>query len=305
MKSMRCSIESLVNILVSSQNPEHLLVFADVFDAKSGAEKLQHVGRALGQLYSRIKCTAEEAISDDDHLVRLKTTFMTILEIVVTHITDKNQYVLYGFHNRRVHVKVREWAPLVCSIGGDAIKKFLTVLQHSHRVDSLGEFPYSFCQDLGILWREYSTSLPSGDPSILSVPAFEKITTLLLSEKEENVRNTIKNYRTNAKRVKEAMLLLASIYQPLQLEKEFKSFAFEMSTNCSEDVKRMVVRRFVNTPLSAIQIPTAMWNQFHQLEGDKPKRDRPQEQDELANAHVMQQSVYYASVREQCYYGSI
>ena len=316
VKLMRCSMESLFNILARSQNPEHLLNFVDnMFDTKSGAEELQYVGRALGQLYSRIKGRGEEAISDDDHLVRLKSKFMTILEIIITRITEEDQHishVFYGyhFHGRRVlerHVNVREWAPLVCAIGGDAIKKFLIVLSDYHEVNSFGKFSYSFCQDLGILWREYSTSLPSGSPSILSVPAFEKITTHLLPEKEENARSTIKKYRNNAKRVKEAMLLLASIYQPLQLEKEFNTFAFEMSTNCSEDVKRMIVRRFVNTPLSAIQIPTAMLNQLSLLDEqgtachqvDKRKRDRPREPDDLGNAHIMQQLLYYAGMREQ------
>ena len=315
VKSMRCSIESLFNILARSQNPEHLLNFADMFDAKSVAEELQHVGRALGRLYNRIKGRGEEAISDNDHLVRLKTKFMTILEIIIPRITEENQHILhvvYGhrFHDRRVlerHVNVREWAPLVCAIGGDAIKKFLIVLSDYHEVNFFRKFPYSFCQDLGILWTEYSTSLPSGSPSILSVPAFEKITTHLLPEKEENARSTIKKYRNNAKRVKEAMLLLASIYQPLQLEKEFNSFAFKMSSMCSEDVKRMVVRQFVNTPLSAIEIPTAMLIQLSLLDEqgtarhqvDKQKRDRPREPDDLGNAHIMQQLLYYAGMREQ------
>ena len=315
VKSMRHSIESLANMLARSQNPEHLLNFADVFDAKSGAEELQHVGRALGRLYNRIKGRGEEAISDNDHLVRLKTKFMLILERTITHITEENQRVSrvfygYDFHDRHVvvnRVNVREWVPLVCAIGGDAIKKFLAVLQHSHRVDSLGKFPYSFCQDFGILWTEYSTSLPSGSPSILSVPAFEKITTHLLPEKEENARSTIKKYRNKKKRVKKAMLLLASIYQPLQLEKEFKRFAFEMSSVCIEDVKRMVVQRFVNTPLSAIEIPTAKLNELSLLDEqgtarhqvDKQKGDRPREPNELASANIMQQLLYYAGMREQ------
>ena len=319
VKSMRCSIESLVDILAESQDPEHLLNFADMFDANSGAEKLldpnsrveklQHVGRALGRLYIRIKGRAEEAVSVDDHLVRLKTKFMMILERIIMKIQWLSRvfygYDFHGSHVLEKRVNVSEWAPLVCAIGRDAIEKFLSVLSDYHEVYPLGKFPYSFCQDLGILWTEYSTSLPSGNPSILSVPVFQKITTHLLPEKEENARSAIKKYRNNPKRVKEAMLLLASIYQPLQLEKEFNSFAFEMSTKCSEDVKRMVVRRFVNTPLPAIEIPTAMLNQLSLLDeqgtarhqGNKQKRDPPQEPDELGNANIMHH-YYYGGMRE-------
>ena len=313
-------IDSLVNILARSEDPEHLLKFADVFDAKSDADNLQHVGRAIGRLYSRM-VKATEAISHDI-LSRLRTKCVEILKAILTCIhTECEHQSLYFRHplllyqhrctNVLKHIAVSEWAPIVCASGEDALTQFLTVLQHYHKVKSLGKFPYSFCQDLGILWTEYSASLPSGSPSILSVPVFEKITTHLLPEKEENTRNTIKKYRNNAKRVKEGMLLLASIYQPLQLEKEFNSFAFEMSAGCSGDIKRMIVNRFLNTPLSAIEIPTAMLQRLPQLDEqgtachrvDEQERDHPQGPRELPNVQdpMMQQfqNLYAARLREE------
>ena len=311
-----CQIESLVDTLARSDDPKHLLNFADAFEAKGDAKPLQHVGRAIGRLYSRM-VKATEAVSHDT-LSRLKTKCVEILEAILTCISTKCEHHMQFFShplffaqhrctNVLSHIAVSEWAPIVCASGEDAIMKFLTVLQKYHKVNSLGKFPYSFCQDLGILWTEYRSSHPSSNPSILSVPAFEKVTTHLLPEKEENARNAIKKCRNNSKRVKEAMLLLASIYQPLQLEKEFNSFAFEMSAGCSGDIKRMIVKRFLNTPLSAIEIPAAMLQQLSELDErgtarhqvDEKERDRPREADE--QDHMMQQfrNLYAARLREE------
>ena len=289
------NFESLVRMLAQSEDIECLYIFADAFDTRSNIVELELVGRALGQQYNRLKARPEGATTDNTILSRLMTKCMALLEILVSRECEHHLQQHYGNN-----MLTSEWAPIVCAIGEDAIKKFLTVLQRFHKVNSLGKFPYSFCQDLSILWREYSATLPSGSHGILSVPIFEKVMTHLLPEKEKNARNTIRKYRNNTKRVKEAMLLLASIYQPLQLEKEFRQFASKMFSWCGKNVRDMIVRKYIRTPLSAITIPTAMLRRLSQLDKqgtarhqvDKQERYCPHVVYELPNTRMIQQ--YYA-----------
>ena len=289
-------LETLVKILSQSENIEPLFVFADVFGARSQVADLELVGRALGRQYSKLKERTEGATSAADNTIlsHLKNKCMAILEIMVSRECGHH---LHQYENVLTSETTSEWAPIVCAFGEDAVMKFLTVLQRSHKVNSLGKFPYSFCQDLGILWTEYCTSLPSGNPSILSVPVFEKIMSHLLPEKEKNARNTIKKYGNNRKRVKEAMLLLASIYQPLQLKKEFNTFANKMFSWCSKDVWDMIVREFIRTPLSVIKIPPAMLRRLSELDKQGTARHHMDEQERycphgLPNSHRM--GHYYA-----------
>ena len=291
-------LESLVRIVAQSNNMQPLFAFADAFDDRSRVADLEIVGRAFGRQYNELKARTEGPITDNTILSSLKTKCITILETLVIRVYE-HHVSQYG--NGLTSEAAREWALIVCAFGEDAVRKFLTFLQRAHRVYSLGKFPYSFCQNFGILWREYSTSLLSGNPSIFSVPAFERIVTHLLPEKEKNARNTIKKYRNNTRKVKEAMLLLASIYQPLQLEKEFKNFASKMFSCCCEYPRDMLVREFIRTPLSAIEIPTAMLQRLSELDNqgtarhhmDKQENSKyPHDIHKLPDAHMMQQ--YYA-----------
>jgi hypothetical protein len=151
-------------------------------------------------------------------------------------------------------------------VGEDAIKNFLEVLQVLHQVKSLRKFSYSFCQDLGILWMEYSQTLPTSSHGILNLAAFKDTLALLITEKEENARNYIQTHRESAEEVKEALLLVASIYQPLHLEKNFASFVFDMSQGCSVEVQQMIEQQFMHISLSDLEIPENMHKHLSQLD---------------------------------------
>ena len=80
----------------------------------------------------------------------------------------------------------------------------------------------------------YSKTIPPADHNILKAPVFSKIADELLAEKTSNACIQYNQDEQHVLRVRNAMLLLASIHRHLQLEDEFTAavqglyFTFKM-----------------------------------------------------------------------------
>jgi hypothetical protein len=274
----------VIAVLVNCATPEHLLTFAEkTCDANSDAEELVLIGRGIGQMYNRLKVYQEI----EESFSHVKSTCMWVLEFLagcvsvpryqsrhIDVISNSSSGLCLQYYVHRI--KATEWAPIVCATGGTAVKNFLAILYYRYKVKMLKKFPYQFCQDLGILWNEFRRLQPLDSPSIFSVPVFRDTITLLTAEKEENLKalTNLKVNEAGTEEVKEAMFLLASIYQPLQLDKEFQNIAAEIAHSCSKGVKEIVDRCFVQTTLLEINIPGHMYRRFPELDAQGSARHK-------------------------------
>lgn len=322
-------LKKVIQMLSSHNNPEHLLSLVDAFDINlAAAEDLEQLARAVGRMFRVVtaKSPIESGSKEDseDTCSRLKATCVRVLANLVVCITkpdDRLKYfrvhplmrTQYRPKNRLQSIDIHEWASIASAVGEDAIENLLKVLHAVHQVKSLKRFSYQFCQDLGVLWTTYHQTLPTSSRNILDLAAFKDTIAPLLVEKEENARNCIQRQRKNGKKAKEALLLLASIYQPLHLDKNFASFAFEMCQGCSAEVKHMIEKKFVHTPLSDLEIPKEMHERLARLDAQGNARHEVEEepdnvetesstQPQESDAHLLQQLVYMqyaARMREQ------
>jgi hypothetical protein len=93
---------------------------------------------------------------------------------------------------------------------------------------------------------------------------------LLIAEKEENAEKTVKRgiKKHDPRIMEEGMELLASIYRPLGLDWEFHSFASRMAQRkwIVAFYRQMIQRKFVNVPLSEVEIPEHMYRKFDELD---------------------------------------
>ena len=257
-------LEKVIQILAYHDNPEHLLILVDAFETNFNSvapEDFEQLGRAVGEMFKRVKAQLQVEIiavkAESDLLSRLGTACVTVLACLVLCMLPNAEPLM--------SIDIHKWASIVSAVGEDAITIFLKLLQLVHQVQSLEKFSYRFCQDLGILWMEYRQTLPTSSCSILDLAAFNEIA-ILLAGKRGSVRHYIQTHRENAQKVKEALLLVASIYQPLHLEKDFAAFAVEMSEVCNAEVKQMIEEQFIHTPLSILEISQEMHDRLSQLD---------------------------------------
>jgi hypothetical protein len=257
-------LEKVIQILAYHDNPEHLLILVDAFETNFNSvapEDFEQLGRAVGEMFKRVKAQLQVEIiavkAESDLLSRLGTACVTVLACLVLCMLPNAEPLM--------SIDIHKWASIVSAVGEDAITIFLKLLQLVHQVQSLKKFSYRFCQDLGILWMEYRQTLPTSSCSILDLAAFNEIA-ILLAGKRGHVQHYIETHRENAQKVKEALLLVASIYQPLHLENDFAAFAVEMSEVCNAEVKQMIEEQFVHTPLSILEISQEMHDRLSQLD---------------------------------------
>jgi hypothetical protein len=283
---------TILNILCGSLSPEYLICLLSDVDPSMDGTRLQQIGGAVGQMFLKVKASHVPAEHWNGALTNLKTAFLKILDMLIPSIliseSDESSssilHVSLSCGSKQTQesplesMDVQMWAPIVCAFNDNAIvERFLTYIHHLHKVRSLNRFPYDFCRDLGILWREYSKTLPPASHNILKAPVFSKIATEFLAEKTSNVHNTIKMNSMSALRVKNAMLLLASIHRHLQLEDEFTATASKLSRDCISSVKCMIERQFVHMSLTAINITNEMLRVFPQLDAESSSIPRVQE----------------------------
>ena len=289
-------IAIIMPILTSCENPEHLLTVVDTLDPNALPEEMEQIGRGVAQVYNKMK-TTQESSSQSEAILHLKGKCSVILDMLILSISKPNEtnksvasglespivrafryndYVRSYHDNLRstntltvLSLGVSNWTPVVCHLGESALRSFLTLLQHCHRVKSLRRFRYSFCEDLGTIWTEYRKSRPPTS-RIVYDPIFANIMSLLVAEKEENAEKTVKRgIRKHSPRIiEQGMELLASIYRPLGLDWEFHSFASRMSQRkwIVAFLRQMIQTKFVNVPLSEVEIPERMYRTFDELD---------------------------------------
>ena len=287
-------IAKVMPILTSCANPEHLLTVADTLDVSVLPEEMEQIGRGVALVYNKMK-TTQESSSQNQAILRLKQKCSVILDMLVLEISiskpnETNQSVAsdlevlivralaFRCHGYPLSTNytltaisrgVSDWSPVVCDLGESALRSFLTVLQHCHRVKSLRQFRYSFCKDLATIWTEYRKSRPPNS-HIVYDPIFANTMSLLIAEKEENAEKTVKRgiKKHDPRIMEEGMELLASIYRPLGLDWEFHSFASRMAQRkwIVAFYRQMIQRKFVNVPLSEVEIPEHMYRKFDELD---------------------------------------
>jgi hypothetical protein len=281
-------IAKVMPILTSCANPEHLLTVADTLDVSVLPEEMEQIGRGVAQVYNKMK-SSQESSSQSQAMLPLKEKSSTILDMLVLSISKRDETIQseasespivrtlrYQDYLQSTNTKtvlslgVSDWTPVVCDLGESPLRSFLTVLQHCHRVKSLRRFRYSFCKDLATIWTEYRKSLPPKSSRIVSDPIFANIMAILIAEKEENAEKTVKRgiKKHDPRIMEEGMELLASIYRPLGLDWEFHSFASRMAQRkwIVAFYRQMIQRKFVNVPLSEVEIPEHMYRKFDELD---------------------------------------